>query len=355
MADTTLQAIKTMVRRITRSPAPTNITDAQLNEYINTFILYDFPENLRLFNLRQTLTFYTQPYVGTYLTDTIDATDPLYNFNNLYTAVHPPVYMIGIEASYTQDRDAFWNMWPQTRFEQDTQLRGNGILTTFSGKLNQLPVEQNRVMFTATDVNGVGMVLVDYPQVKTLVNPIGNNMIGAIGLANQPINPLPTPTNQINYWNGQFTITFPRPPTNINLFPFHQRDSRVIWSETIPYRVGRPISMLYYDNKFTIRPIPDNVYPIQVEVDVRPTALLDNAQSPQFEQWWQYIALGSCLKVFRDRMDMESIQQLYPEFDKQERLVLRSTLTQQANERTETIFTRGKWYGGFFNGLRWPY
>jgi uncharacterized HAD superfamily protein len=79
---------------------------------------------------------------------------------------------------------------------------------------------------------------------------------------------------------------------------------------------------------------------------------------PQLEQWWQYIAYGTAKKIFEDRMDLDSVQQIMPEFKQQERLVLRTTLTQQANERTVTIYTQGKSYGigsGFFGGGGWPY
>jgi hypothetical protein len=43
MADSTLGAIRTKVRRLTRSPNTAQITDNQIDEYVNTFILYDFP------------------------------------------------------------------------------------------------------------------------------------------------------------------------------------------------------------------------------------------------------------------------------------------------------------------------
>ena len=59
----TLLNIQTKVRRLTRNPSESTLTTDQLNEYINTFILYDFPSNIRLLSLRTTLTFYTQPNV----------------------------------------------------------------------------------------------------------------------------------------------------------------------------------------------------------------------------------------------------------------------------------------------------
>jgi len=46
-----LQTIQQKVRRLTRSPSEAQLTDAQLNQYINTFVLYDFPEQIRTFNL----------------------------------------------------------------------------------------------------------------------------------------------------------------------------------------------------------------------------------------------------------------------------------------------------------------
>ncbi len=87
MADSTLQAIRTKVRRLTRSPSLSQISDVQIDEYINTFIQYDFPEHLRLFSLRTLLTFYTQPGVDVYETNTTVVTDPLYNFKNKYVAI----------------------------------------------------------------------------------------------------------------------------------------------------------------------------------------------------------------------------------------------------------------------------
>src|SRR6267142_3467753 len=97
----TLTAIETKVRRITRSPSTAQLSDADLNNYINTFVVYDFPEHLRTFNLRTTFTFYTNPYQDEYFTDTASfgnpvtnptiINNPLYDFQNKYLTVHNPV------------------------------------------------------------------------------------------------------------------------------------------------------------------------------------------------------------------------------------------------------------------------
>lgn len=338
MADSTLLAIQKKVRRITRSPSPSQLSDSDLDEYINTSILYDFPENVRLFSLRTNLTFYTQPGVDLYQTST-DLNSPLYNFKNKYIAVHPPVFLAGIPGFFTQYRDVFYGIYPQTVTIASTNLFGDGVATTFSGIIFAHPCLQNNVVMTALDANGSGMVLVDYPSAT-------QPAFGAFGLFGAPQTYNLSPYGFINYLTGAFTITFPTPPAN----------RAEITSEVVAYNPGKPLSILYYDNQFTIRPVPDKVYSIQIEADVRPTELLATAQEPEIQQWWQYIAILASKKIFEDRMDLDSVQQLMPMLKEQENLVLRTTLTQQANERTVTIYTQGKNFGfGPIFGTGWPY
>ena len=62
----TLADIRVKVRRLTGRPSPQQITDAQIDTYINTFYQYDFPEHLRVFSNETTFTFMTTPNVDTY-------------------------------------------------------------------------------------------------------------------------------------------------------------------------------------------------------------------------------------------------------------------------------------------------
>lgn len=335
MADSTLTAIKTKVRRLTRTPSTAQLSEAELEQYINTFVLYDFPEHLRLFSLRTLFTFYTQPGVDQYETNTVTQTDPLFNFKNKYVAIHQPVYLAGIQGFYTQWRDVFYGYYPQTNTIADTLLRGTGGVGPFTGIITAHPVLQRSVIFTCLDQTGTAMILIDNPT---------NNVVGDLVVKNYVTGVL-TIYGSINYLTGAFTFNFP------NLTEV----AAPIYVENIGYQPGKPLAVLYYDDIFTIRPVPDKVYPIQFEVDIRPTELLSSNQSPDLEQWWQYIAYGTAKKIFEDRMDLDSVQLLMPEFKQQERLVLRTTLTQQANERTVTIYTQGKNYGfGWFGG-GWPY
>jgi hypothetical protein len=335
MADSSLVAIRTKIRRLTRSPSTAQISDAQIDEYVNTFIQYDFPEQIRLSALRTVLTFYTQPGVDVYETSA-DPNNALFNFKNKYVAVHPPIYLAGIEGFYTQWRDVFYGYYPQTNTIAQTGLFGDGATTTFTGTVVARPMLQRSVIFTAIDSSGTSMVLIDYPV---------SNTTGALGLPNTP-QTLPSPYGQINYITGAFTVIFPSAPAA----------QEPIIVENIAYQPGKPLATLYYDQKFTIRPVPDKAYAVSIEADIRPTELLNTIDEPKLSQWWQYIAYGAAKKIFEDRMDLDSVQLILPEFKLQERLCLRATLTQQANERTVTIYTQGKNYGfGWFGTGGWPY
>ena len=62
----TLATIRTKVRRLTGRPSPQQITDTQIDEYVNTFYQYDFPEHLRVFSNTSTFKFMTEANVAEY-------------------------------------------------------------------------------------------------------------------------------------------------------------------------------------------------------------------------------------------------------------------------------------------------
>ncbi len=361
----TLQAIQNKVRRLTRSPSMAQLTDVDLQNYINTFVVYDFPEHLRTFNLRKTFTFYTNPYQDEYMTDTLSFGDsnanptvkynPLYNFQNKYLTVHPPLYVAGFQVLYTQSREQFFNYYPKVNSIQFTGNIGDGTTLIFSGVINsqqslspipsnvqqKVGLLQRQVLFDSLDSNMNGLSLVDIP----VINPGTGNpttygnlydpatQLYQDSLVTPPtipnLGPLAPGTGVINYATGVYNIAFSGAP-GANM---------PINSQTVPQVLSLPQAVCFYANRFLVRPVPDQPYRVDMEVYVRPTALLDTQQSPELEEYWQYIAYGSSLKIFQDRMDIESANMIMPEFKKQETLILRRTIVQYTNERTATIYT----------------
>lgn len=353
----TLADIQTKVRRLTRSPSESQLSTTELNNYINTFVLYDFPEHLRLFNLHTTFTWITQPYVDTYATNltTVDPAEviyPLQNFDNLYINVNPPVYIAGYQALYLQSREKFFGIYPQLNFINSIGVYGDGVTDTFTGVINTQQattqaglqqttvILQNQVLFSSIDSNFNGLALVDYPLYPTQQSP----SIGALGLPGQPQS-LPSLYGQINYVTGEYTVKFPVAPGA----------GQAINYQVVPVQPSLPQTILFYDSQFVLRPVPDQSYRVQMEVFARPTALLEQGNTPELEEWWQYIAFGASIKVFQDRMDMESVALIMPEFKVQESLILRRTIVQQTNQRSSTIYTEqvgaaGAYGPGFFSG-----
>lgn len=333
--DTSLQFVRDSVRRFTRKPDESNITTAQIDQKINYFGLYKMPEYLKLNALRKVLKFYTSPNIDTYTTNTTDPTDPLYDFKNRYVNIHPPVFFAGIQGFWYQDRAQFYGDWPMINAVSDIGLTGDGVTTTFVGNAISFPMIQNNVLFTSVDSSGAAIILTD--------NPI-NALVGAMGPVNQP-QTIPSPYGQINYIDGSFSINFQTPPAA----------SAPIYLENINYQAAKPFALLFYDNTFTIRPIPDKTYVVEINVDSLPTELLDSAQNPDINQWADYYALGAAMLIFRDDMDMESMQALQPEFNLAQDLVRRPTLINSANERTPSFYARRNYNGSWFNSSNWPY
>jgi hypothetical protein len=153
----------------------------------------------------------------------------------------------------------------------------------------------------------------------------------------------------------------------------------------VPYQPSRPSGILFYNDIITLRPVPDAAYLVEIQAYVNPLVALMGAftnppnlitgstpdlmlpsppnaaiiprgfqnltDTAQLKQWWQLIAWGTSMKIFEDRGDLESISRFMPLYDQQKRLVLRRTLVEMANERTQTIYseqTDGHQYN-FFN------
>ena len=324
----TLAQIRTKVRRLTRSPSVAQLTDQNIDDYVNNFLLYDFPEHVRLESLRTTLTFYTAPNIDTYSTNTANPNDPLFNFKNRYVNIYSPVYIAGYPAFYSQSRSQFYGIYPIVNqiFQVGT---GDGVTLAFAGTLNSIPVLQNNVVIASVDVNNNPLSVKDVPTGAATGNLVVTDTAAVVGA--------------INYITGVFNVTFPTAPAQ----------GQAINSETVPYVASQPHAVLYYNDEFIIRPVPDQPYAVNLEVQIRPSELLNGVDMPQLSQWWQYIAYGASKKVFEDRMDMDSVQMIMPEFKMQERLALRKTIAQLSQQRSATIYTEQTSTGTGGNGWGW--
>ena len=99
-ADSTLAFIRKKVRRLTASSGTSNLTTDIIDQYINNFYNQDFPYSIKIDQMRDVYTFYTQAYIDTYPLDV-----------NYHQGVRGPVYIEGVRGSLYKERNQFYNLW----------------------------------------------------------------------------------------------------------------------------------------------------------------------------------------------------------------------------------------------------
>ena len=297
MADATLLAIQKKVRRLTKRTNDVQLSNADINEYVNTFVQYDFPEHLRLFIKHIPISFYLVPNQATYdlsdigaLTKDIQTAD----FRNDIITINGPVYVNGRNVVLTQSEKQFYSIYPKNRLTRQIGT-GDGLNSAFAATLNT-NVVPGSVNVSSLDIALQGINLFDTPttpfnQTGVLSDPQANNLSGTI-----------------NYVTGALVVNWPGPVPG---------GTQPVWVSYQSASVGVPQTMLYFGSELSFRPIPDKGYEVQFEVYQRPTQLLQVTDVPELEQWWQYIAYGAAKKLFEDEGEMDSVQEIMPEFKKQ--------------------------------------
>lgn len=337
----TLTEIRNKIRRITKRPSNQDITTAQLDQYINTFYLYDFPEHLRLKDMLTNYTFTTQPYQEAYALPI----DPQSILSTAvpdapsYTSIEPPIYIGGYQSYFTQSQDNFYRLYPPIAIN-DQPATADGTAGQYSFTLSNYPVMQNRVVISVLDTNSNNLVATDEP--GSYANPNIGNLRGNTTYDATDATTYYPADNYINYATGEVVVTFSA----------LTEASAPINCQIVPYQPSRPAAMLFFQNKMILRPIPDDSYQVSVQAYQTFTSFAASNDTPYIKQWWQFIALGAALKIFEDVGDFDAIAQYRPLFDEQRYLSQRRTLVEQANERAATIYSDmgGSYMGNFYGG-----
>jgi hypothetical protein len=283
-----LSAIITKVRSVTGAPSIDQLSDAQITDYINNYYVFTMPFELKEQIENQFLDFKT--VVG----------QDIYAFPGGYFTDQPGAYADGFPLIFYQDPDIFYQDWPQ-QYGTDNLATGDGITSNFSGGLQNPPLIMGSLFITdGTQVlqdNGAGVLT-------------GNG------------------NGTINYVTGAYNVTFTNPPLA----------SATIYGKYQGYAGNRPQGILFFDNEFTLRPVPDQVYQIHLQGYIKPTLLVNNADTPLQEEWGPLIAYGASLEIFSDRGDMENYERYYPQFKRYENVALGRTIQQLSSEQSVPRF-----------------
>lgn len=335
-ADSTLTAIRIKIRRLTASSSESALTTANIDQYINTYYSQDFPYGVKMDQMRSVYTFFTRPYIDRYPLDV--------NYNQ---GVRAPLYVEGIEGSFYKDRQQFYNLWPRfpTKFQQGQTTSGDSQNFSF---VIPGPFLSREVVIGGVDTNGNAITINDNGNGTLqylLPNPVVSNPAqntnpaipgmynvnnGSPGLNN------PTDIGSVNYVTGQINFSL---PSTVSLA---SGELFTVWVSQ--YQTGRPYCLLFWNNEFTIRPIPKLIHKVEIETYLTPVQFMEANDVPILNQWWQLIAIGAAIKVLEDRQDMEGIDNLSLLYDRQEALVLERQSIEEIFQPNITLFNSSYGY-----------
>jgi hypothetical protein len=364
--DSTIVFIRKKIRRLTSSASESALSTSQIDEYINNFYASDFPYGIKLDQMRSVYTFFTEPYRDRYPLDV--------NFNQ---GVRGPVYVEGILGTLFKDRQQFLNLWPRwpTLFHP---ISGDGNETKFTFTI-PAPFLSKEVVLGGVDKNGNPISVNDdgngnlqlqvpnpivtvppYTDVYTIANAPNPSLVGKPipGMHNSnTLNPglNNTSTTTGLFTNGIGTVDYVTGVFNIE-FPVAPASGTKITLWVSQYQTGRPYCLLFWNNEFTIRPVPKLIHKVEVETYLTPVQFMESTDTPILAQWAQYIAYGVSCEIQRDRNDFDSVAALQEGFKRQEALVLERqgieeifTPNYQLFNSTQGYSVYGGW-GGYGSG-----
>lgn len=312
----TLQTIRDKVRRLVAEDTQ-QLTDAQIDFFINTYYLNDFPQQLRLIKQQINYELPLVPGQGTY--------DVPWD---LYTSFSGPAFVAGYPIFFSQSQQQFYQMFPE--FQQQTYLVGDGTVGPYATSLQFPEITPGTVYVSALSALGNLMASTD----NTLGSFTNSTNIVAGSF--------------VNYATGSISITF--------------SDVVAVGEPiSIQYATGqfqRPQGLLLFDSEFQVRPVPDQSYLLVLQAYALPTTLMGDGSSPELPFWWQALAFGAAKKIFEERMDADQINKVMPMLREQLTYCQRTTLMENSQQRpttpysqqlayqngTNTGLTTGYWY-----------
>lgn len=317
-----------------------------IDDYINDFYLYDFPEHLRTLKLKDYFTFTTLPNVGTYNVP-----------QNIYQ-LEPPIYIDNYQFAWYESPDMFYRIWPEFNFIDHAIATTDGTSTNYTFTLTQTTVQQGSVVIgiqpnqgnpspqleTFTDQDYPA--LLDQPTQIEFTNP--GTLTGNLG-----------GTGTIDYLTGAVSITYATaPPAGLNINAHYH-----------PYQASRPRDILFYQQQLFLRPIPNDTYLVKIVSYIQPTVALSSLSNaatqsqftgdnisgsaqmstvPLFNEWWQVLTYGAALKILAEEGDHEEYARLKLYFEEQKLLAQRRALKELANQRIQTPYAEN------VGGPAWP-
>lgn len=340
MAIATLEAIITKVRRLTGTNNTFQLNDGQIIDYINSFYLFDFPAQFRSLKLKDKYTFNTSRGIDTYPFD-----------SDHFSTVEMPCYCAKREIKLFQDPWSFYAInfnWQQLQ----VFTTGTGAAGPYAGTLQAVPIirstNNNPAVVTTLSSTTDFLTAPSVPFFPgTNIARVQNILITATDFLGNTLNVTDDGagnligdclTGTINYTTGAIAnLVFTQ------LVP----QGNEIQCQYNPVTLSIPLSILFFQNQFTLRPVPDRGYTVELVAYRLPSqALLGTTSTdtpnmsgrPELQEWWETLAFGASKKIFQDRLDPDGVGMMEAFLQEAYALNESRTYAQLGKQNMSTLF-----------------
>lgn len=301
MANWDLSEIRTKTRQVSGRLSTSDMSNTQLDEYINKYFQYEFPAEVKL----------NRNY--SYYEFNTTSNTRLYDFPENYTNFVPEVRVDNLNTLFYQNPDKFESENPET-VQRLTTWTGDGATTGFSNTFSSnTPLQKGSVIVDDTvevfSDDGLGVLTGDQGGIGTVV-----------------------------YSTGAISVTFATAPIS----------SQGIYVSFVQEVVGRPTAVLMYNNQFQFYPVPDRAYRVRLKAwildIVRPTSGANKTtftaatDRPLLDEWGPCIALGAARRIVSDFGEMDSYGELTALYKEQVNYILTRTHIDLESTRVLPMF-----------------
>jgi hypothetical protein len=297
MATWNLSQIRQKVRQVTGRLSPNELTNTQVDNYINQYYQFTFPAEVKL---ERQHTFYE------FLTT---VNQPTYTFPTAtYTNVEPPATLDNLSLLYYQEPSRFNEENPY-QVSRITPWTGDGVTVAFSTTITGFPILPDSTVLTDNTES--------FEDTNTTWTTANVTVTGSLG-----------GTATVNYSTGVINVTFATAPAS----------GQLIYLSYIVFAAGRPTAVLLYDNQFTFFPPPNTAYRFKIKAYLVVTPLAAATDTPVLPQWGPAIAYGAARDIFSDFGEMQSYAEVTQLYNKQIDYVLDRTEQNLLNTRVMPFF-----------------
>ncbi len=343
-------------RELTGSSNAFQTTDASIVQKMHSFYSYDLPAKFRSLKLKDIYTF------------TTNQGQDVYPFNSeLYTTVDMPCYCAKRELKLFTDPWNFYGVnynWQQI----DNFAFGDGTTGPYSGNTIAFPLigsvnnDPGELVTRSPGVTGGSNLFFPQSRVQNIlisanagfrdtqnVTDDGNGNL--IQIFQTSVGNLPQQEYGFNYYRQYASVDPSIATATINYET--GEISNVYFDQAIPQGVpisisynpktlSVPLSIMFFQNQFTLAPVPNAGYTIELTCYRQPIQALLAAEltgNPELSEWWEILSVGAAKKIFENRIDSDGVMFIDKMLKERYDIIETRTYAQIGQQRIQTIYT----------------